>query len=273
MLFPNGVSLVQTRRVEQLCPYLVPVHSLLLHLLEFPLELALALQPLLGTAHEQHPPIDVLPVHVSHRLPAQGRQGKGSELGTKPTATALLCSHHSAPPGQVLPIQAPSASSQTSTKQVKFPLRRGGNITRDNLRERRASCLLGFFVLLEVDESEALGVATAVPHDFDTQRLSCRREGREGSRVQGLPTERELGATISCQPSEDTGHLQFIRHEDTSTAALTEPGEYFPQSVIIHVIPKVFDVDIGELYCPRPNLCLTLFAGFEVSNKPAGRKE
>lgn len=58
-----------------------------------------------------------------------------------------------------------------------------------------------------------------------------------------------------------------------STTVLTKLGEDFPQSVVIHVIPKVFDVDVGELHRLRPKLCLALFAGFEVTNKPAGSKE
>lgn len=60
-------------RSTPLSPYLVPAHSLLLDLLKFPLQLTLALQPLLGSAHVHQPPVDLLPVHVGHRLPAEGR--------------------------------------------------------------------------------------------------------------------------------------------------------------------------------------------------------
>lgn len=54
---------------------------------------------------------------------------------------------------------------------------------------------------------------------------------------------------------------------------LTKPGEYFPQLVIIHVIPKVFDIDIGEFHCSSPKFSLTLFAGLKVTNKAAEKKQ
>lgn len=102
------LSLLQTCRMEPpALPYLVPVHPLLLHLLEFPLELALALQPLLGAAHVQHPPVELLPVHVSHGLP--GREGLSD--GREPMATALLSPTPQGSPsanGDLLPLPAPA---------------------------------------------------------------------------------------------------------------------------------------------------------------------
>lgn len=103
-----------------LYPYLVPAHSLLLDLLKFPLQLALALQPLLGSAHVHHPPVDLLPIHVGHRLPAEGRalSAAGSQrLYSSPTTPVHPYGEQrppwrgqgssSAPLCQVLPIQPP----------------------------------------------------------------------------------------------------------------------------------------------------------------------
>lgn len=121
-----------------LSPYLVPAHSLLLDLLKFPLQLALALQPLLGSAHIHYPPVDLLPVHVGHRLPVEGRalSTAGSQqprLYSSPTPP-VQPHHEQRPPwaragkqlsfplpGSAHPGTPASTSTQASTKPVRLP--------------------------------------------------------------------------------------------------------------------------------------------------------
>jgi len=74
-------------RAQPVPPYLVPAHSLLLHLLKFPFQLTLPLQPLLRPAHVHHPPVDLLSVHVSHGLQAERSSEPSRTLPHRPNPT------------------------------------------------------------------------------------------------------------------------------------------------------------------------------------------
>lgn len=45
--------------------------------------------------------------------------------------------------------------------------------------------------------------------------------------------------------------------------------EEFPQLLVVHVVAKVFDVNVCELFGSGAQLSLTLFAGFEAPHESA----
>jgi len=68
-------------------------------------------------------------------------------------------------------------------------------------RQPGASCLLGFFMLLKVDKPKALRAASAVHHDFDTERFPCKRKGKYASEEGSSPCS---GATKSPARTADS---------------------------------------------------------------------
>lgn len=63
--------------------------------------------------------------------------------------------------------------------------------------QQGAACLLGFFVLLKVHKPKAPGAPGVVHHDFDAQRLSCKREGKHCCK--------ESSTRDQTKPPRDTG--------------------------------------------------------------------
>lgn len=58
------------------------------------------------------------------------------------------------------------------------------------------------------------------------------------------------------------------RAAGVQTRRLTVLAEKLTQLLIVHVVSKVFDVDVRELFGPGTQLSLTLFPRFESTHKP-----
>lgn len=61
-------------------------------------------------------------------------------------------------------------------------------------------------------------------------------------------------------------HTHTVYH--TTSCVLTKLAEDVFEFAVVHVLAKVLNVDICKLFGSSSHLSLTLFTGFEASNKP-----
>lgn len=78
---------------------------------------------------------------------------------------------------------------------------------------------------------------------------------------------RILRAFPKNQNNVDRVHVKQ-RPAGEQTRPLTVLTEKLIQLLLIHVVSKVFDVDVGELFGPGTQLSLTLFTRFKSTHKP-----
>lgn len=70
----------------------------------------------------------------------------------------------------------------------------------------------------------------------------------------------------SNQPSSIKASVR-CEHKKSLSGKPTVVAEEILQPLVIHLIPKVFNIDIGEFFGFGSQLCLTFFVGFKSANK------
>lgn len=81
-----------------------------------------------------------------------------------------------------------------------------------------------------------------------------------------------VAAVWPVQPTAEDA-LNLTRLLCTSNTQHTVFAEDVLQFVVVHVLPEVLDVNVGELLGSGSKLSLTLFARFEATNKPTQAKK
>lgn len=122
-------------------------------------------------------------------------------------------------------------------------------------KKKFISYFLGILMPFKADKSKASRLSSVICHDADTHGISWTTESFSDFFGSFFFTANQNNAYAQIKRCMKYGHQ------------LTVFTKEFPQLFFIHVITKIFNVDICKFFGSGTQFSLTLFARFEATHK------